>query len=372
MGTSRRARLGAIARLARELGPWASPDRVAPSITSELCSSGPADGAGRRDEHARVRVHRPVKGAPIGAIFVIPGLHQEGPDERRLARFLAALSAAGFVVGSPFLPDFQALWLAPSVVDDCQRAFALFTREGDLPVRRPGVMSISFGSLPALRLAASDAHGKDLAGLVTFGGYADFEDALRFSIAGRDGRPHDPLNRPVVFINLLQQIDAGADFDALHRAWLEYTAATWGRPEMKARERYEPVARAIAARLPQRERELFLLGTGLAPGGLERALAALDLVRDQRRYLDPRPHLDRVRCDVYVVHGLDDDVIPATHADQLREALRPHTRVRTLLTGVYGHASAQGLGVLRIARAAREARTMLGMLEALVDVSTRG
>jgi len=131
------------------------------------------------------------------------------------------------------------------------------------------VFSISFGSYPAIHCLARRP-GRVRAG-VLFGGYASFEDAIRFSLEGNEGRPHDPLNRPVVFLNLLDHLpEVPADRSPLRAAWREYVRRTWGRPWMKEEAHWRPISDDVASRVPAPYREMFEMGTGAAPGGGER------------------------------------------------------------------------------------------------------
>ncbi|HEU5056261.1 MAG TPA: hypothetical protein VFU21_07040, partial [Kofleriaceae bacterium] len=289
------------------------------------------------------RVFRPRAPARRG-FLVAPGLHFAGPDDPRMVRFCSVLAASGAVVVAPALPDFLALRVTRDAAGDFERAL-----DAALPLfpARPALFSISFGSLPALHLAAARPGAIERA--ILFGGYADFAAAVRFSLAGPP--PRDPLNRPVVFINLVDHLAAAPDQRAaLAAAWRRYVERTWGRPEMRTpEERWRQVARATAGELPDPLRPLFLAGCGAGPGGDPECLAALD--RIDVGFLDPRPLLGAVRCPVEILHGVDDDVIPYTQAADLARGL-PDARVH--LTGLYAHT---GRGRLRLASAARELAT---------------
>src|SRR5687768_16804695 len=104
--------MGSVARLMRWLGPWTS-DRARPR------------GIHRRrisvDDRFDAWVYRPRE--PKGAMLLVPGLHYLGPADPRLDRFLSILADAGALVLCPFLPEFRALRVGPSLVHDCARAF---------------------------------------------------------------------------------------------------------------------------------------------------------------------------------------------------------------------------------------------------------
>jgi pimeloyl-ACP methyl ester carboxylesterase len=322
-----------------------------------------------------MRFYAPRGRDPDGALLLVQGLHFAGPDDPRLDRFAAILAAAGLLVGAPFLPDFARLVVGRGLVDDTARAFDALERHPGRPKTvRPGIFSISFGSLPALRLAASAEHRDRVGGLVVFGGYGDFADAIRFCLRGDGDRPHDPLNRPVVFLNLLEHLEgAPADPDPVCAAWERFVRRTWGRPEMKVDGAWQRVAREEGGRLVDpAHRAVFELGCGLADGGLEAVDRALARAGDAISWLDPRPHLGTVTCPTWVVHGRDDDVIPWTHAALIGSALPPAASPRVLVTGLYGHTGRPGLlGLMGLVpAAAREIGAMVGILDAIARAAT--
>lgn len=354
-------------RLGRWLGPWTPGDRVPRSVVRGEVSI--AAGPGERP--MRAVTWTPASGRATGALFVVPGLHPDGPDDPRFSRFLAVLAASGIAAFSPCLPDFMVLRLAPTLLTDVERAFAAFEAWPQRPASaRPGVMSISFGSRLALHLAETLGDER-VGGVVLFGGYCDWREAMRFALGdtvdGAAAGPRDPLNTPAVFLNLLEGLDAEAQTVAqAEGAWRRYVAATWGRPEMKAPARHRPVAEALAAELPEAARALFLAGCNLSEHTLAVARSALGRLGD-RDWLDPTRALGALGVPLTIVHGVDDDVIPVSHADRLFRLASPRARTRLLRTGLYGHtarAGADAAGVRAVAQA-RELVTMLRILRAL-------
>ena len=332
--------------LARWLGPW-SGERGAPAEVERGELEVPASA---ERPAFRARLFRPAGRAAGRGFLVAPGLHYAGPDDPRMDRFCAILAASGALVVAPAIPDFLDLRVTRAAAVDFERAL---DAARPLFPARPALFSISFGSLLALRLAAARPDQVERA--ILFGGYADFAAAVRFCLTGPP--PRDPLNRPVVFINLIDQLAAADQQAPLVAGWRRYLESTWGRPEMKEGERWQPVARAIAADLAPDLRPLFLAGCGAEPGGEPACLAALE--RMDLDYLDPRPSLASIRCPVDILHGIDDDVIPYTQAAELARGL---SRARVHLTGLYAHT---GRGRLRIASAARELATFARLVRLL-------
>jgi pimeloyl-ACP methyl ester carboxylesterase len=204
-----------------------------------------------------------------------------------------------------------------------------------------------------------------------YGGFSDWQETMRFCLEGEPEsvppRLHDPLNRPVIYLNLLDTLPgAPADTAPLAAAWRAYVEATWGQEIYKRGGRHQEVARRMAKDLDPSVRELFLEGCGVDGSSNDRVHEALK-ASGGRPWLDPRPRLHRIRCPVSMVHGIDDDVIPAEEMESLRAAFSPDHRVETYRTGWLGHAGRAGLADIlgAVPLALRELRTMGAMLGAL-------
>ncbi len=358
--------------LARWLGPWAG-ETARPEVRRESVWIEPERAGDRRFE---AWLYLPRRGTARGSYLIAPGLHYAGPADPRMDRFCAILAEAGIAVLAPFLPDYTALRIDPRAERDMERALAAWLVHPARPPGNPGVFSISFGSLLALRLAAGP-RGGDVGRLVLFGPYADWADTIHFCLTGEiDGRVHgarDPLNQPVVFMNLIAELPgAPAEPAPLLAAWRRYVEATWGRQEMKVDGRHCEVARRFAPDVPAELRPLYLIGCGAEPGALALVQAALARASARAAFLDPRPLLERIRCPVTLVHGMDDDVIPYVQSQRLAAALPAAARPRVLLTGLYGHTakSGGGGGLRALPALARELQTMTRILRAMVDGAT--
>ncbi|MEM6954190.1 MAG: hypothetical protein AAF645_00840 [Myxococcota bacterium] len=271
-----------------------------------------------------------------GAMLLVPGLHFLGPADPRLDRFCRVLAHAGMDVLCPFLPDHTQLLVGENAGADSIAAYDRLAAESG--VKHPGVFSISFGSRPALEVAAC----RDVGGLMLFGGCADWTEAVRFSLTGAPGRRHDPLNRPIVFLHLLPHFSGFTDAarTRIAAALRRQMRLTWGRMELKENDRARPFAEHVVAELTNaRERELFMHATGFLPGGDERALEALETCRDAFAFLAPERWAAKVKTGLRTVaHGRSDDVIPVEHAPRLAAMLN----APCLVSGAYEHAGRGG------------------------------
>ena len=341
--------VGSIIKLARWLGPWADATaRPDARVTDDALGA------------MTVRVYRPVRRRSGDTFLIAQGLHYAAADDPRMDRFCRILTTAGHTVVVPFIPDFLALVPSERAKHDFAAAFEALPRWSD--GGKPIVFSISFGSLLAFALAA--ARGDAIDKLVIFGGYADFHETMKFCLTGEvaSGRhaTRDPLNQPVVMMNLLDHLEhARGEREHLVAGWRRYVERTWGRPEMKARERFVAIAEELAPEVPASVRELFLIGIGALPGAWELARPAL--ARFDARALDPGPYLPRVTGRVELVHGADDDVIPFEQSHDLAARLTG-ADVRVHITGLYGHTGARRPPLTAVGK---ELFTMLRVLRAL-------
>lgn len=363
--------------LARWLGPWASESSKPENVTRRTVRVQPRhEGERRVDAWLYAPTDRPVTGAYI----VAPGFHFQGPGDRRMIRFCTILASSGILVLNPFMQDFLELQVTETSVTEFKRAFQALLELPELPDGvRPGAFSISFGSLLALRLVADPEYRDKVGGAMIFGGYANWNETLQFSLTGclPDGTrlaKHDPLNQPVVYMNLLPYFEEGEvprSVDALRAAWMRLTQNTWNQDRYRKGEHIEEVYSVILDHVPEDAREMFLRGVGAGHDQHARALNALanGTRTEAMRFLDPRPYLKDIRCPVYMVHGVDDDVIPVNQMDLLEACLPDHIPVRAFRTGLFGHSSAEG-GSESIKAVVQEFKTMVQMLDAMVAAAS--
>jgi pimeloyl-ACP methyl ester carboxylesterase len=318
-----------------------------------------------------VAIFRPINRAIERVWLVVPGLNFAGPSDPRLDRFCRILAHSGALVFAPYLPDAVALIPTPRLVDDTLASLHTAFAHPDAAGLPLSVFTISFGSFAGFAATSHLDFRDQIQSLVVFGGFHDFGDAARFCLTGRHpDQPdsnYDPLNRPVIFINLINEMHGAPEpRGILIDAWKRYLKRCWGQPEMKAENRWTALARTIAAELPETHRPLFLTGCGLPdptlPAGLALCENAFDSARTRFDRLNPQRFLNGIRCPVHLFHGLDDDVIPSIHSQRLQQDLGSD-QASLHLTGLFGHTGADtptGLSAM-----AGELKTMWAMLGVL-------
>ncbi|MEC7984869.1 MAG: alpha/beta hydrolase [Myxococcota bacterium] len=285
-----------------------------------------------RKEHIhddiRIWLYEPPK--CTGTIFILPGLHQDGPGDPRLERFAKVLANAGIRVGVPFLPTAQNLVMVPTLLNEARRALRVFLRliSGDC-----GIFSISASSIAALMLAADDEFSPRIKGVMLFGGVSNWKEALLFAAKGEH---RDPLNLPVIFLNLWSAMQCKFQNESdLIQAWYDFIHETWEKEDMRYLKDYGPVAQRIAATLVEADQEIFLMGCSLAEGGVELVEDTLSRDVPGTEWLSPKAYLKRITMPVHVAHGRDDVVVPWQQAFSIGEW--GDCQERVYITGFYDH-----------------------------------
>ncbi len=356
--------------LLRWLGPTASPLAIPPAIVRReiLVPASARLGTPAFRAWCYRRENLPV----AGAVLISPGLHFLGPEDPRFDRFCRIVARSGALVLAPFLPTYLKMDVEPRSIDELEAALDALLALPDRPHRKPSIFSISFGSMPALRLAGR--RGAELSSVVVFGGFCQFERSIQFALTGDGHRKHDPLNAPVVVQNLLPFVTptlSPVELLEIRSAFRSYCTSTWGRPEMKAEKAFEKPARAMAESLSPEVRDLFLKATRCEPGIEPMVSDALRRANGAYAWMDPVPHLGRLPVPVTLVHGRDDDVIPFEESVSLNEQLqKTGSDVRLLLTGMYGHTGKASLSELlgRAGESVAEVKAMVSMLSALASL----
>ena len=340
------ARVGALIRLLRWLGPWTAETRVPASVDFKDIDVQGEQFGGR---FSRIRLFWSTKRPIRGALYVMPGVHHLGASDPRMSRLCSVLADAGIVVGAPFIPDLVALRLTEQSVADTISSVETFLDLKEIPAGiQPGLFCISTASILGVHAAAEPRLQDRLGGMVVFGGFADWQRSMRFMLTGRlangETTEPDPLNRSVVFLNMIPWLDGvPSNPEPLASLWTEFIHQTWEQPSMEKPEKYQAVARTLSDEANPEWQTLFELGVGLRSGAVPVLEDALERWKQGAvQWLDPSAKMAEIRCPVAIVHGRDDRVIPWTEAQALQEMLPADRHLGTWVTGFYDHTGHTG------------------------------
>ena len=350
----RLASLAFIIRVAKHEGAWARLARLAAGSVHE----GPILAIPTRHGPVETRLFRPDRPARRTTILV-PGVHMDGINEKRLVGLARELSASGLQVLTVAPPDLTRYRLTTDSTDELEDAIAWAADRAELaPDGRVGIMAFSFSGGLALVAAGRPAVRDRVAFVLSFGGHGDLLRVLRYLCQGSTDpmdaqaralaiggehihipKPHD-YGAVVALLNLADRAVPAAQVAALEEAITVFLQAS-------SIDRLAPVeataefarARRLGEALPEPARNLMSYVNQRDVGELGHALtpllAGLDLPADLSPELSPP-----ATAPVFLLHGADDSVVPASEMLSLARKLQPTTRVRAFASRLITHAEA--------------------------------
>jgi dienelactone hydrolase len=325
---------------ARTLAAWNSDD-ITESDTEIPWRAGSLRG----------RVYRPASAGrltPLSALnapatLLVPGVHGDGIDEPRLIQFARDVASTGRIVVTADLPDLKAYRITTRSTDMIEDAATwLSSRSGLATGERIGIMGISFAGGLAIVAGSRSPLREHVGFVLSFGGHGDLPRTLRYLCTGElpDGtrRPPHDYGVAIILLGVADRVVPPSQAPALRHAILAFLHASHVQMRDKPQGQVEFArARALAERLPEpartlmnyvNERDVERLGPILLPH-------AAELGGDAG--LSPANSVPVF--PVYLLHGTDDNVIPAVESVLLAETLRARgTRVTQLATPLITHA----------------------------------
>jgi dienelactone hydrolase len=289
------------------------------------------------------RTYRPA-GQSRGAFLLVPGVHASGVDEPRLVGFAKDLASTGLIVVTVGPPDLARYAISPETTDAIEDAAVWLAARRDLaPDGRIGMMGISFaGGLSIVAAGRPRLEGRVRA-VVSLGGHGDLARTLRYLCTGvlPDGarRPPHDYGVVIILLGLADRVAPPDQVAALRGAVLTFLEAS----------------------------RLDLVDKGLSAATFQKALALESTLPEPSRtlmqYVNRRdvaslgpmllPHLSAMTASpalspgaspapaapVYLLHGADDNVIPAAESALLASELAARgARTHLLATPLITHA----------------------------------
>jgi dienelactone hydrolase len=282
-----------------------------------------------------------VTGRPI---LLVPGVHASGIDEPRLVGFARDIASSGHLVVTAELEDLTRYSVTVRATDMIEDAGSWLAQQRDVaPDGRIGMLGISFAGGLSIVAAGRPSLRDHVAFVLSFGGHGDLPRTLRYLCTGTqpDGKSRPPHDYGVAIITLgvTDRIVPAEQVLPLRQTILAFLEAS--RLDLidksSAQEQFAR-AKTMAAALPQpsqtlmayiNDRDVAKLGPILLPhvsafGG--------DPALSPSRSTPPA-------CPVFLLHGTDDNVIPAIESVLLADELRSRgVVVHQLATPLITHA----------------------------------
>lgn len=296
----------------------------APSVKPVLVPS--------RGKKLRADLYIPKKEGRHPPLLLVHGVNPTGKDDEQIVLLAKNLARAGFLVLVPDFEGMKALRIRRSDAEDMVQSYLFLARQ---KAARPGgtLMGISYGAGPLL-LAAADSRLDGRVGVVvTFGGYADLREVLRFSLTGAyEYGGHSGYQRPdsslrwMFLSRNLDLLPSGPDREKIKKI-------------IEKQNRFETAeAAALAKSLgPEGKAVHDFLGNtdGKRFFALYENLPAP--LREYAHQLSPVRVVGRIKASFIIAHGMEDYSIPYTESLRLADAIGDPERVRVALLPQFMH-----------------------------------
>ena len=305
-----------------------------------------------RGGRLRARVYRPASsGIPDSPssndgppVLIVPGVHAAGIDEPRLVQFARDVSSMGRTAVALELPDLKQYRITTQTTDMIEDAARwLSSTSGFAPDGRIGLMGISFAGGLSIVAAARASISQRVAFAMSFGGHGDLPQTLRYLCTGilPDGstnRPPHDYGIAIILLGVADRVVPPGQVTPLREAILAFLNASHVDMWDKAQAKIEFArAKEMAEALPEpartfmgyvNARDVATLGPLLLPHVTE---MGSDEALSPARSTPPFP--------VYLLHGTDDNVIPAVESELLEATYRDRgVEVTQLATPLITHA----------------------------------
>lgn len=299
--------------------------------------------------------------APEAGIVLVPGVVAEGKDDPRLVALARTLARLRFAVLVPELPSLRRLHVGTQNIVQTADAFRYLVSRPELaPGGRAGMAGFSYGAGPVLLAALEPGIRDRVRFVVALGGYHDLEAVITYLTTGYYRVPAAPA-RPQGRWRYLAPHPYSAWIFALFNADLltdpddRAIIKTYTRQMLAG---HRPPAASTAGLSPAGQAVLALL-TNDDP---QRVPALLDRLPEPIRAeidgLNPAVHaLSKLRAQLLLVHGRQDNMIPYTQSLALARAL-PAEQVQLFIV--------DGLIHVEIDVGARDVPTLVRAMKALL------
>lgn len=277
----------------------------------------------------RIYVPRDIAHPP--GIVLLHGVHWLGIDEPRLVSFARALSASGVTVFTSPVKELADFRISSASIPTIGLASqALHRQIGRGPV---GVIGFSFAGGLALLAPADPRYANDIGFVASIGAHDDMLRVARFYFTDQiqtvDGKtilmPAHEYGAGVLAYTKAEKFFPGEaeNARAVIRAWLMQ------EPD-KAKEAESKLTAAMRARLEMLRAHQF-------DDSRTDFLRIVEESRDEMAAVSPHGKLGNLHARVYLLHGTEDNVIPASEEDWLASEIPPHLLKAKVLSPAIVH-----------------------------------
>jgi dienelactone hydrolase len=288
----------------------------------------------RRGDKIAADLYHPQGQKQHAAILLTHGIIEAGKDDPRLIRFAHSLARAGFVVLVPELRGMKSFRILFSDVDDIVASVHyLASLKGLVDERKMGLMGFSYAAGPTLMGAADSSIRDQVKFLVSFGGYYDPVNVIRFITTGyyeygdeKGFLQPEPYGKWVFFMNNVDYVESERDRKVLREIF-----------EKEAKQATTDIAPLLTGLSPK-GRSLYELLVNEDPHRVEDLVKRIDpRVQSYLQKLSMAPLIPSIRAYLIIGHGSTDPLIPYTESLRLADAVQDKSRVHVAILRLFAH-----------------------------------
>jgi dienelactone hydrolase len=267
-------------------------------------------------------------------LLLTHGIIEDGKNDPRLKRFAYSLARVGFTVLVPDLKGMKAFRIAFSDVDDIvASSHYLVSLKDIVDEKKLGLMGFSYAAGPTLMAAADPALRDHVKFVVSFGGYYEPVDVIRFITTGyyeygdeKGFLQPQPYGKWIFFMNNVDYVGNVTDRRILRQIFKNE------QMEMP------PDAKPLVKRLSPRGRNLYELLVNTDPARTDELMRKIDpRVQAYLKKLSMAPVVPSIRARFIIGHGNTDPLIPYTESLRLADAVGDKRRVHTAILRLFTH-----------------------------------
>lgn len=285
-------------------------------------------------EKIKTNLYRPEKKGKHAALVYVHGVNELGKDDPRLDSLAKSFSRAGFAVLVPQLPDMSPGRLNPRVIPEIEAGIEYISRRTDIAApEKIGVLGFSIGSGPAMIAVSKMQNRVPARFMISFGGYYDLREVIGFSTTGHffhQGKDYfiepDPQSRWFFVRYYADFIKNREDAEFLKQI-----------AQIKIADPSTDIS-DLAGRLSAEGKSILDLIMNTDPARVGELTDNLPPeLKDFILRLDPATQVENMPADLFVVHSLNDNVIPFSQSVELYEIFKNKTRTRLYLLKIFSH-----------------------------------
>jgi dienelactone hydrolase len=273
-------------------------------------------------------------GKKRAAILLTHGIIESGKDDPRLVRFARSLARCGFAVVVPELQGMKSFRILLSDVDDIVETFrAMASLTQIVDGTKLGLMGFSYGAGPTLMAAANPAIRDQVKFIVSFGGYYDPINVIRFITTGtyeygneRGFIQPEVYGKWSFFMNNADYVGNESDRRVLRDIF-----------EKESKKQKEEAARRVGD-LSDRGRYLYELLNTQDPSRVDDLIRQTDVTfQGYLQKISMAPVVPRLKAYLIIGHGSTDPLIPYTESLRLADAVPDQDRVHVAILRAFSH-----------------------------------